>query len=197
MQAPNRTRLFYALLRTMCVSRELPRPQTTHTSRATPKWETIILDGYQLLTQYQRALRDPQSMFVHRGVHRSWPSLLKIDFFLFSTRLGDLAFLKLQLFSVWLRRRVFVCIYIIKFVNDRLLYFSKLWAPGLSCASANSTSTYRKTWVPKTLCCPCSSKSKFSLAYWLTWLHTVKFWKKAPPCMRPVSNVVVLPCRTK
>lgn len=127
----------------------------------------------------QRALRDPQSMFVHRGVHRSWPSLLKIDFFLFSTRLGDLAFLKLQLFSVWLRRRVFVCIYIIKFVNDRLLCFSQLWAPGPNfCASANPTSTYRKTWVPKTLCCPCSSKSKFSLAYWLTWLHTVKFRKK-------------------
>ena len=81
MQAPNRKRLFYALLRTMCVSRELTRPQTTHTSRATPKWETIILDGYQLLTQYQRALRDPRSMFVHRGVHslsirRFWEGLI-------------------------------------------------------------------------------------------------------------------------
>ena len=54
MQAPNRKRLFYALLRTMCVSRELTRPQTTHTSRATPKRETIILDGYQLLTQWPR-----------------------------------------------------------------------------------------------------------------------------------------------
>ena len=50
-----------------------------------PREETLATQA----TVAQRALRDPQSMFVHRGVHRSWPSLLKIDFFLFSTRLGD------------------------------------------------------------------------------------------------------------
>ena len=38
---------------------------------------------------------------------------MKIDFFLFSTRFGDLAFLWLQLFSTWLRLCVFVCICII------------------------------------------------------------------------------------
>ena len=77
----------------------------------------------------------PATQAIHRAVHRSWPSLLKINFFLFNLVQGLvtlIAFLKLQLFSVWLRARIFVCIYIIKFVNDRLLCFSKLWAPGFS-----------------------------------------------------------------
>ena len=150
----------------MCVPRTDSSPDHPHVTSHSQMGNNYFRRLSVINPVAQRALRDPQSMFVHRGVHRSWPSLLKIDFFLFSTRLGDLAFLKLQLFPVWLRRRVFVCIYIIKFVNDRLLCFSQLWAPGPNfCASANPTSTYRKTWVPKTLCCPCSSKSKFSLAY--------------------------------
>ena len=146
MQGPNRQRLFYALFThyvcvLVCVPRTDSSPDHPHVTSHSQMGNNYFRQLSVINPVAQRALRDPQSMFVHRGVHRSWPSLLKIDFFLFSTRLGDFSIFEVTVVLSWFRRCVFVCIYIIKFVNDRLLCFSKLWTPGLSCASANSTST--------------------------------------------------------
>ena len=76
---------------------------------------------------YADYTKRPQRRRARRnGCFRRLPSLLEIAFFLFSTRFGDLAFLRLHLFSVWLRRCVFVYICIIKFLSDRLLCFLSL-----------------------------------------------------------------------
>ena len=62
------------------------------------------------------------------------PRSLIISRFHGSTRFSELESYSLQLFSMWPRGFPFVCIYIIKFVHDQVLYA----CPNF-CVSANST----------------------------------------------------------